>query len=210
MHGCFEIFLIAITFSSLLVAAFSFLSTSKPIFMRPINNYGKKQAEMKSNVIQWPALTSRKQYRGISRIKVFSSDNNAICASNYDNDTYVKKLPLTILLIDNYDSYTYNLYQYVSEMVGNVIVIPNDIVPVRIKGVVQPHQKTWDAVLHYLKIHYPSMNRIDGIILGPGPGNPNIMEDVGICTAVSLFYEDFYLVLQMFHENYKYTACIFY
>jgi hypothetical protein len=188
MNGRIEIFLISITFSSLLVVTFSFLSTTKSIFMRPINNYGKKQSRLRTNVIQWPAFKSGKQYRGISHIKVFSSDDNAIPASNYDNDINVKKLPLTILLIDNYDSYTYNLYQYVSEMVGNVIVIPNDVVPVRINGFVQTHQKTWDTVLHYLKVHYPCINRIDGIILGPGPGNPNKMEDVGICTSVSLFY----------------------
>jgi hypothetical protein len=156
--------------------------------LRPFNIYGKKQARMKPDVMRWPAFQPGKQSKIFSRIKSLSSDNTAIFTSNYVNETNVKKPPLTILLIDNYDSYTYNLYQYVSEMVDNVIVIPNDIVPVSDKGSVQAHQKTWDAVLHYLKMNYPSINRIDGIILGPGPGNPNIMEDVGISTAVSLFY----------------------
>jgi hypothetical protein len=159
--------------------------------LRPFNIYGKKQERLKPDVIRWPAFQSGKQYKvfsPFSRIKGCSSDDNTIFTSNYVNDTNVKKLPLTILLIDNYDSYTYNLYQYVSEMVNNVIVIPNDIVPVNDKGSGQAHQNTWDEVLDYLKVHYPSINPIDGIILGPGPGNPNIMEDVGISTAVSLFY----------------------
>ena len=31
-----------------------------------------------------------------------------------------------ILLIDNYDSFTYNLYQYISELGGSVKVVRND------------------------------------------------------------------------------------
>ena len=36
-----------------------------------------------------------------------------------------------LLLIDNYDSFTYNLYQYLSEMGEDVVVVRNDRTTVR-------------------------------------------------------------------------------
>ena len=61
-----------------------------------------------------------------------------------------------ILIIDNYDSFTYNLYQYVGELYRDIRVVRND-------------QITVDDI--------KNMN-IEGIILSPGPGIP---EDAGIC-----------------------------
>jgi anthranilate synthase component 2 len=61
-----------------------------------------------------------------------------------------------ILLIDNYDSFTYNLYQAVAVLHENVKVIRNDKLTV--------------ADVHALA---PA-----GIIISPGPGRP---EDAGIC-----------------------------
>ena len=58
---------------------------------------------------------------------------------------------MKILLIDNYDSFTYNLYHYISKLKRNVDVIRND----KIDG------KT------ILKKNY------DKIVISPGPGNPN-------------------------------------
>ena len=58
---------------------------------------------------------------------------------------------MKILLIDNYDSFTYNLYHYISKFKKNVEVIRND----KIDG------KT------ILKKKY------DKIVISPGPGNPN-------------------------------------
>lgn len=55
-----------------------------------------------------------------------------------------------ILIVDNYDSFTYNLYQSIAQIYPNVIVIRNDRITV-------------DEV-HRLN---PS-----GIILSPGPGRP--------------------------------------
>ncbi|MBI5884387.1 MAG: aminodeoxychorismate/anthranilate synthase component II [Elusimicrobia bacterium] len=59
-----------------------------------------------------------------------------------------------ILLIDNYDSFTYNLYQYLSELGARVVVRRNDAVTV------------------------PEIERRRpaGIVLSPGPGRP---EDAG-------------------------------
>ena len=58
---------------------------------------------------------------------------------------------MKILLIDNYDSFTYNLFHYISKYKRNVEVIRND----KIDG------KT------ILKKRY------DKIVISPGPGNPN-------------------------------------
>ncbi|MGE5628045.1 MAG: anthranilate synthase component II [Solirubrobacterales bacterium] len=61
-----------------------------------------------------------------------------------------------ILLIDNYDSFTYNLYQYIGETYGDIIVVRND--EISIGEIIKLNPK--------------------GIILSPGPGIP---EDAGIC-----------------------------
>ena len=58
---------------------------------------------------------------------------------------------MKILLIDNYDSFTYNLYHYISKFKKNVDVIRND----KINGI------------SILKKKY------DKIVISPGPGNPN-------------------------------------
>ena len=56
-----------------------------------------------------------------------------------------------ILLIDNYDSFTYNLYHYVSSFTKNVDVKRND--KVNSKDIIK--------------------NKYKKIIISPGPGNPN-------------------------------------
>ena len=60
-----------------------------------------------------------------------------------------------ILLIDNYDSFSYNLYQLVGELEPDIRVVRND-------------ELTVDEVLKL---------KPDGIIISPGPGRP---EDAGI------------------------------
>eukprot|EP00760_Papus_ankaliazontas_P028216 PhM_4_TR3587/c0_g1_i1/m.10835/K13950/pabAB; para-aminobenzoate synthetase len=66
-----------------------------------------------------------------------------------------------LLLVDNYDSYTYNLYQSLSR-VSNVDVIKND----------DPNFSFSDACDTY-----------DGVVLSPGPGHPSNDKDVGHCRA---------------------------
>ena len=61
-----------------------------------------------------------------------------------------------ILIIDNYDSFTYNLYQSIAQFHKNVRVIRNDCITV-------------DEVIQL---------KPAGIILSPGPGRP---ESAGIC-----------------------------
>ena len=56
-----------------------------------------------------------------------------------------------IILIDNYDSFTFNLYHYISSLKINVDVIRNDKVTSK----------------EILKKKY------NGIVISPGPGNPD-------------------------------------
>ena len=69
-----------------------------------------------------------------------------------------------ILLIDNYDSFTYNLYHYVSSFNKNVDVKRND--KVNSKNIIK--------------------NKYKKIIISPGPGNPN---QAGNCLKI---VKDFY------------------
>ena len=62
-----------------------------------------------------------------------------------------------ILLIDNYDSFTYNLKQYVEELGEQCRVVRNDVVSV-------------DDVVAAAPTH---------VIISPGPGRP---DDAGVCT----------------------------
>ncbi|MBC5795539.1 aminodeoxychorismate synthase component I [Sphaerospermopsis sp. LEGE 00249] len=67
------------------------------------------------------------------------------------------------LIIDNYDSYTFNLYQFIAEVNGkNPIVIRNDEVD-------------WENLT---KIDF------DNVVISPGPGRPEKIEDFGICGQV--------------------------
>lgn len=56
-----------------------------------------------------------------------------------------------ILMIDNYDSFTYNLYQYVGEIYKDIKVVRNDEITIQ-------DIKEMD---------------LEGIIISPGPGTPN-------------------------------------
>ena len=68
-----------------------------------------------------------------------------------------------ILVIDNYDSFVYNLVQYLGELGAEPIVVRNDELTVEDAVAVNP----------------------DGVLLSPGPGRP---EDAGIlCAAITAF-----------------------
>ncbi len=65
------------------------------------------------------------------------------------------------LIIDNYDSFTFNIYQYVGELGGNPSVLRND--QVRIGEI---------------------SNQYSHIIISPGPGSPDDPSYFGICMKV--------------------------
>lgn len=65
-----------------------------------------------------------------------------------------------ILIIDNYDSFTYNLYQYIGEIYTDMKVVRNDEIKAEDIG---------------------NIKNLEGIIISPGPGTP---EKAGICVEV--------------------------
>jgi len=65
-----------------------------------------------------------------------------------------------ILLIDNYDSFAYNLYQFVGTVNPDVLVIRND-------------EKTLKEIRALAPSH---------IVISPGPGHPR---DAGVCESVA-------------------------
>jgi len=70
-----------------------------------------------------------------------------------------------ILLIDNYDSFSYNLYQYVGMINPDIRVIKNDELSLAEIAALAP----------------------DHIIVSPGPGRP---ADAGICEEVIEYFKD--------------------
>lgn len=62
-----------------------------------------------------------------------------------------------ILVIDNYDSFVYNLVQYLEQLGAEVTVVRND------------------------EVDISTLKNYDGILLSPGPGTP---EEAGQCIAV--------------------------
>jgi len=70
-----------------------------------------------------------------------------------------------VLLIDNYDSFTYNLYQYIGKYEKNIEVVRNDEISLEEREALSP----------------------DHIVLSPGPKTP---KEAGICIEViKKFYD---------------------
>jgi anthranilate synthase component II len=69
---------------------------------------------------------------------------------------------MKVLVIDNYDSFVYNLVQYIGEFGAEVIVYRNDQVTLK--------------QVHDLKP--------DRIVISPGPGNPEDERYFGVCNSI--------------------------
>ncbi|MDH5654657.1 MAG: aminodeoxychorismate/anthranilate synthase component II [Spirochaetia bacterium] len=75
---------------------------------------------------------------------------------------------MKVLIIDNYDSFTYNLYQYIGEILSDGVksfkldVIRND-------------EKKYDWI---------EKKKYDKIIISPGPGHPEDPAYFGVCSRV--------------------------
>ncbi len=69
---------------------------------------------------------------------------------------------MKVLLVDNYDSFVYNLYQYLGELGAEVIVKRNDEITIEGVKKIKP----------------------DKIVLSPGPGNPTNEKDFGVCKQI--------------------------
>lgn len=71
---------------------------------------------------------------------------------------------MKLLLVDNFDSFVYNLYQYFGELGHTVDVVRNNEITVK-----EIASKGYDK-----------------IIISPGPGNPKNKRDFGVCSDVIL------------------------
>lgn len=74
--------------------------------------------------------------------------------------------PLRTLLVDNHDSFTWNMVHDLTSVNGvEPVVVPND-------------WDRWDTEGRLL------LATVDNVVISPGPGTPLIPDDVGICPAV--------------------------
>jgi anthranilate synthase component 2 len=69
---------------------------------------------------------------------------------------------MRVLLIDNFDSFVYNIYQYLSELGCEVEVIRNN------------------------RMSADDAKKYERIVISPGPGNPDNERDFGVCREVIL------------------------
>ena len=80
---------------------------------------------------------------------------------------------MKVLLIDNFDSFTYNLYQYLGELAEEVIVVRNNEVPLeRIRA-----------------------GEFSHIVISPGPGDPTDPEYFGANSQVIREFHQTYPIL---------------
>jgi anthranilate synthase component 2 len=76
--------------------------------------------------------------------------------------------PLRLLMIDNYDSFTFNLVQYFGELGAEVEVVRNDAITV---DEVLARLRSKDATQGAAKIDDDT--RLDAIVISPGPCSPS-------------------------------------
>src|SRR3989442_8913218 len=69
---------------------------------------------------------------------------------------------MKVLIIDNYDSFVYNLYQAIGEIGANPVVYRNDGITMTEVRQLAP----------------------DAIVLSPGPGHPANARDFGVCRDI--------------------------
>ncbi len=69
---------------------------------------------------------------------------------------------MKVLVIDNYDSFVYNLVQYIGELGAETTVYRNDQITLLQAAKMKP----------------------DRIVISPGPGNPEDEKYFGVCTAI--------------------------
>ncbi len=69
---------------------------------------------------------------------------------------------MKVLIIDNYDSFVYNLVQYIGELGAEVVIFRNDQVTLKQVQNLNP----------------------DRIVISPGPGNPEDEKYFGVCSGI--------------------------
>ncbi|HTZ87476.1 MAG TPA: aminodeoxychorismate synthase component I [Solirubrobacteraceae bacterium] len=91
---------------------------------------------------------------------------------------------MSTLLIDNYDSYTYNVFHLLAAVSGEEpIVVHNDFV-------------SWRALSRW---------DFDAIVISPGPGRPERWHDFGVCADILRFSETPVLGVCLGHQGLGYV-----
>ena len=106
--------------------------------------------------------------------------------------TQASRMPLRTLLIDNYDSYTYNLFQLIAEVHGGMsscdclsrLCTQTSCLSLRpgntlvfcsvVPEVIHNDQLTWEELSQVLLD-----GKYDNIVISPGPGTPESPQDIG-------------------------------
>src|SRR5690606_15642581 len=79
---------------------------------------------------------------------------------------------MRVLIIDNYDSFTYNLYQYIGEILSSTVGYGHFEVQVK---------RNNEMTLEQIRAWQP-----DRIIISPGPGSPDDRQYFGVCSEAIL------------------------
>lgn len=79
---------------------------------------------------------------------------------------------MRVLIIDNYDSFTYNLYQYVGEILSSALGYGHFDVQVK---------RNNEITLTQIRELHP-----DRLIISPGPGSPDDRQYFGVCSEAIL------------------------
>jgi para-aminobenzoate synthetase len=91
---------------------------------------------------------------------------------------------MSTLLIDNYDSYTYNVFHLLAAVSGEEpIVVHNDFV-------------SWRALSRW---------DFDAIVISPGPGRPDRWHDFGVCSDILRFSDTPVLGVCLGHQGLGYV-----
>ena len=78
---------------------------------------------------------------------------------------------MKVLIIDNYDSFTFNLFQYCGEILDKKVSSINQIIVKR---------------NNQISLNDLQLNKPDKIIISPGPGSPDQKKYFGICQEIIL------------------------
>ena len=88
------------------------------------------------------------------------------------------------LLIDNYDSYTFNLYQLLASVNGELPIV------------IRNNQYSWSEIQSF---------SFDNIVISPGPGTPTNEKDFGVCKDALTNAQVPILGVCLGHQGFAYT-----
>ncbi|KAL3682963.1 hypothetical protein R1sor_000985 [Riccia sorocarpa] len=135
------------------------------------SGHGKLEEETSSRkLVRYPANDARSsKYKGVRNCSLNRNSVSDLRIGNVSPLAVSRrsqaKEQIRTLILDNYDSYTYNLYQLLSVINGVApVVLKNDAI-------------TWEELRHLLY----EKRAFDNVVISPGPGSPTRPSDIGVC-----------------------------